>query len=55
MTNYESAEGKTMTFERVELEFKRNGQTQEDLEQFIEDFGLRPLYDAQEVLEWLGY
>lgn len=55
MTYYESAEGQTMTLERVEVEFKQHGQTQEDLEQFIDDFGLRPLYDAQEVLEWLGH
>jgi hypothetical protein len=55
MTYYESAEGQTMTFERVELEFKRHGQTQEDLEEFLDEFGLRPLFDAQDVLEWLGY
>jgi len=55
MSYYETAEGQTMTFERVVLEFKRHGQTQEDLEQFIDDLGLRPLYDAQEVLEFLGY
>jgi len=55
MTYYESAEGQTMTFERVELEFRNHGQTQDDLEDFLEEAGLRPLYDAQEVLRWLGH
>ena len=55
MSYYESAEGQTITLERVKLEFKRHGQTEEDFEQFIKDLGLRPLYYAQEVLEWLGY
>ena len=55
MTYYESAEGKTMTLERVELEFKNHSQTQDALEDFLEEVGLRPLYDAQQVLEWLGH
>ena len=50
---YESAEGLTITRERALLELARHNC--EDIEQFFDDLGDRAEYQAQEVLDWLGY
>jgi hypothetical protein len=48
-----------LTMDQVENLLKQNGIT--DIEDastgssFEDDFGLMPLYDASDVLEWLGY
>jgi len=50
---YESAEDLTITRERALLELASHNC--EDIEQFFEDLGNCQEYDAQKVLEWLGY
>lgn len=55
MTYYESAAGQTMSYRRVLNELKRHGQGEPDLAEFLKKFGVRENYDAQEVLDWLGY
>ena len=49
---YESVEGLTINCSRAEQEVIAHGA---DLDQFYLDMGEEPLYDAQSVLEWLGY
>lgn len=53
MTYYESAEGETMTRARAYQELDDHGVI--DREEFIEEMGRHDTYDAQEVLDWLGY
>jgi len=53
MDYYESAEYLTITRERALLELASHNC--EDIEQFFEDLGDCPEYDAQSVLSWLGY
>ena len=56
MTYYESAEGITITHKRALEELKDHGMLNEGaLEEFYEDLGKRDQYEAQEVLQWLGY
>ena len=57
MTYYESAEGKTITLERVYQELEAHGITGEDAQLFFADMGnyYGNKYDAQAVLRWLGY
>ena len=50
---YESAEDLTITRERALLELAKHNC--EDIEQFFEDLGKLEEYNAQKVLEWLGY
>ena len=52
MTYYESAEGVTITKQRAIQECKRHGVNASEM---FEDIGEREEYDAQEVLDWLGY
>lgn len=52
MTYYESAEGEQINAARAKLEVEKHGSLWCD---FLEDNGLRAAYDAQEVLNWLGY
>lgn len=52
MTYYESAEGEMITAARTELEVRRHGCS---VEEFYEECGRHELYDAQDVLRWLGY
>lgn len=54
MTYYESAEGITITHKRALEELKDHGLLCE-LEMFYDDLGKREQYEAQEVLQWLGY
>lgn len=53
MTYYDSAEGTTITKVRALLELHNHGIT--DPDEFFEECGEHPQYNAQEVLEWLGY
>ena len=53
MDYYESAEGLTITRERALLELEMHHC--EDIEQFFDDLGDKEEYQAQEVLDWLGY
>ena len=55
MTYYESAEDTLITRKRVIEELEEHGVVEEDQDLFFEETGNRTVYDAQEVLEWLGY
>ncbi|UTJ53331.1 hypothetical protein NLZ12_06310 [Klebsiella pneumoniae] len=52
MTYYESAEGETITQARALLEVRRHGASEAE---FLADMGTAGSYDAQAVLQWLGY
>ena len=63
-TYFESAEGIEITRERALQELERHGFDQtpagreaqaEMVEGFLAELGDRETYDAQAVLEWLGY
>ena len=54
MTYYESAEGITITHQRALQEIKKHGLL-DDIAEFYENYGKREHYDAQDVLQWLGY
>jgi hypothetical protein len=51
-TYYESAEGQQITRSRAIHEVRDHGS---DVAEFIAEMGDYPIYDAQEVLSWLGY
>jgi hypothetical protein len=53
MDYYESAEDTIITKARALKEL--NDHCCEDVEQFFNDLGEHEYYDAQKVLEWLGY
>lgn len=56
MTYSESAEGVLITKERAILELRKHGIFRdEDFAEFLADCGDRPVYDAGDVLRWLGY
>ena len=55
MTYYESAEGEVITLERALHELDKHGCVDEDKTQFLRDLGREDYYDAQAVLDWLGY
>lgn len=52
MTYYESAEHEMITAARAEKEVIRHGCS---VEEFYAECGTHDEYDAQAVLEWLGY
>lgn len=52
MTYYESAEGELITKARAVQECRAHGV---DAAEMFTDIGEREEYDAQEVLDWLGY
>lgn len=52
MDYYESAEGIVITCQRAIAECRAHGV---DAAEMFEDIGYRDEYDAQEVLDWLGY
>jgi len=54
MTYYESAEEIIITHKRALQEIKEHGLSG-DIEMFYEDCGKRDTYEAQDVLNWLGY
>ena len=53
MNYYESAEDLTITKARALQELEDH--CCEDIEEFLDDLGDKEEYDAQKVLEWLGY
>lgn len=56
MTYLESAEGEIITKERALRELKAHGvPAPEGVAEFLQDCGDREVYDAGDVLRWLGY
>ncbi|GEM95446.1 hypothetical protein RSP03_45130 [Cereibacter sphaeroides] len=56
MTYLESAEGETITKERALRELKAHGvPVPEGVAAFLQECGDREVYDAGDVLRWLGY
>ena len=55
MDYYESAIGVIITRSRALLELEKHGCQDIVVEEFFEDLGDKEEYDAQEVLDWLGY
>jgi len=56
MDYYESAEGISISKQRALLELKKHGiESVFDIQEFFADVGDKERYDAQEVLDWLGY
>ena len=55
MTYYESAEGEVITLERALIELDRHGFIDQDKLQFLRDLGREDYYNAQDVLDWIGY
>ena len=53
MTYSESSKGIKITRLRVIQELKKHGVY--DYEDFFNEEGIKALYDADKVLEWLGY
>jgi hypothetical protein len=54
MAYYESAKGTTITRKRALKELDKHGVLC-DSESFYRDLGLKETYNAQDVLNWLGY
>ena len=54
MTYYDSAEDVEITKDRAYQELKKHG-VEGDWSLFLSEMGDSATYDAQEVLEWLGY
>ena len=54
MDYFESAQGVTISRARAIDEIKRH-HAFEDIEDFFEEYGFVNEYDAQDVLNWLGY
>ena len=52
MTYYESSENVTITKKRALLEVKNHGASTSE---FFSDCGVHASYNAQTVLNWLGY
>ena len=52
MNYYESAEGKTISKKRALLEVKNHGASASE---FLNECGVHESYNAQTVLNWLGY
>lgn len=56
MTYSESAEGVSITKARALQELQRHGVFRaEDIAEFLADCGDREIYNAGDVLRWLGY
>jgi hypothetical protein len=56
MTYSESAEGVEITKQRALQEIRRHGLVrEEDVQEFMADCGDREVYEASDVLRWLGY
>ena len=54
MTYYETAEGMQITHERALQEIGKHSLLG-DLEYFYQELGKQDAYQAQDVLDWLGY
>ena len=55
MTYYESAAATTITKERAIKELDKHGVPTSEHKLFFLECGEKSTYEAQEVLEWLGY
>jgi hypothetical protein len=55
MTYYESAEGVTISRKRALRELRNHGISPDGEAEFFAEMGDRDDYDAQSVLQWLGY
>lgn len=55
MNYYDSAEDIIITRKRAFEELKQHGIPSELFEEFLEEVGNAETYDAQSVLNWLGY
>lgn len=52
MTYYESAQNLVISYDRAIKEVLSHGA---DIQEFISDLGRHSTYNAQHVLNWLGY
>tara|TARA_R100000234_G_C4980923_1_gene170812 strand:- start:956 stop:1123 length:168 start_codon:yes stop_codon:yes gene_type:complete len=55
MTYYESAADTEITYRRAMQELDNHGIPENERKLFIKEFGRKNTYQAQDVLEWLGY
>jgi hypothetical protein len=51
----DKAQGEIITRERAMKELRDHGMGAEEVQEFLEEVGNLPTYDAGKVLEWLGY
>lgn len=54
MDYFESAEDETINKDRALYELKRHG-VESETAQFLAEIGDKAVYNAQDVLQWLGY
>lgn len=55
MTYFESAQGQTISHKRAIQELRKHGVPDSEFDAFYAECGQHDEYDAQTVLEWLGY
>ena len=55
MSYYESAADIEITYRRAMKELDNHGIPENEKELFLEELGRKEIYQAQDVLEWLGY
>ena len=55
MSYYESAEGVQINEAEAFYHLKQYGMRDEDVRLFFNGVGVQPFYNAQELLDWLGY
>ena len=55
LSYYQSAEGIEIDKARVIKELTKHGCSQEEIKQCFEELGAGPMWNAQDVLGWLGY
>ena len=55
MTYYDTAEDITITRSKAFEVLEQHGIPLEEFEEFLEEVGYADTYEAQSVLEWLGY
>ena len=55
LTYFDSAEGETITHDRVLLLFRQHGVPESEWLDFFDTYGSNSEYDGQTVLGWLGY
>ena len=55
MSYYESAADTEITYRRAMQELDNHGIPESEKELFLEELGNKQIYQAQDVLDWLGY
>jgi len=55
MSYYESASNTEITYRRAMKELDKHGIPESEKQFFLEELGHKQTYQAQDVLEWLGY